>query len=125
MQAGSGHSWLPLYLHLLEWGLTLMGTQRVFVEWMNGWMATEGQTQVSSGMGVRSNLLDSHPRTQSRGAPSQGEGLPGAGRERVLGPGQPAFADRWHAERFVEWNTIPVSFEPGPLEAGKGRAKNV
>lgn len=30
-----------------------------------------------------------------------------------------------NAERFVEWNTIPVSFEPGPLEAGKGRAKNV
>lgn len=42
-----------------------------------------------------------------------GRGLSGAGRECVLGQGQPALTDRWHAERCVEWNAIPVSFEPG------------
>lgn len=51
MQAGSGHCWLHCYLHLLEWGLTLMGTQRVFVEWMNGWMAKRDRHRFRVGLG--------------------------------------------------------------------------
>lgn len=43
-------------------------------------------------------------------------GLPGAGRERALGQGQPALTDRRHAEKLVDWNAIPVSLEPGLWE---------
>lgn len=34
-------------------------------------------------------------------------------------------SDEWHAGRFEEWDAAPISFEPEPLEARKGRPKNV
>lgn len=48
--------------------------------------------QVSSGMGVMSNLLESHSRTPSRKSYQLGRRPTGSDREGILGLGQPVFA---------------------------------